>query len=230
MLTNLEVPPSTSDQFFWADFVELRALVHPDRCYSSGDLYGLVKSRCEEPHRDTNDHWFSTENRWRDLISFADVRKKEFDDAYPFDVSTDKDTLVLNFDTGNSSQVTYLNLLLASLMRHIPSKHRNELARYFEETCFEVFTQLMPEGSEVRATWAGGGAEAPYTGSLYQKMGQIAENLRCTANFKEQDFKPNNNGDGGIDELHPLERTPRPNEESRDAEIQSTQEDLAVHE
>jgi hypothetical protein len=30
-------------------------------------------------------------------------------------------------------------------------------------------------------------------------------------------------------ELHPLERTPQPNEESRDAEIQSTQEDLAVY-
>lgn len=31
-------------------------------------------------------------------------------------------------------------------------------------------------------------------------------------------------------ELHPLERTPQPNEESTDAEIQSAEEDLAIHE
>jgi hypothetical protein len=31
-------------------------------------------------------------------------------------------------------------------------------------------------------------------------------------------------------ELHPLERTPQPNEESTDAEIQSAEKDLAIHE
>ena len=31
-------------------------------------------------------------------------------------------------------------------------------------------------------------------------------------------------------ELHPLERTPQTNEESTDAEVQSTEKDLAIHE
>jgi hypothetical protein len=84
-------------------------------------------------------------------------------------------------------------------MRHVPETRRGELARYFEQTCLAVFERLMPEGAEVRATWAHGGTEAPYTGSLFEKMRQIANDLRCTANFKERDFKANDSGDGGID-------------------------------
>jgi len=201
MLDALENPPSSNDQFFWTDFAELRALIHPDRCYSSGDLHSLEK-RC----RDTGDRKFGAELRWRELVDFAGIREQEFGDAYPFHVTEDKDTLEFNFDEDNHEQVTYLTLLLASLMRHVPNTSRGELARHFEQTCFAVFTNLMPEGSEVRATWAGGGAEAPYHGSLYEKMKQIASNLRCTAHFKERDFKPNDNGDGGIDLIswHPM--------------------------
>ena len=91
-------------------------------------------------------------------------------------------------------------------MRHIPENRRNELARHFEQTCFSVFSCLMPQGAKVRATWAHGGAEALYTGSLYKKMCQVAADLRCTANFKERDFKRNDSGDGGIDLIswHPM--------------------------
>jgi len=31
-------------------------------------------------------------------------------------------------------------------------------------------------------------------------------------------------------EPHPVERTPQPNEESTDAEVQSTEKDVAIHE
>lgn len=201
MLVALEAPPDSMDQFFWTDFAELRSLIHPDSCFSFGDLYSLEK-RC----RDTHNRPFSTEERWSELTAFAKMRKSEFGDAYPFNVTEDGDTLELDFDEGSHEQVTYLNLLLASLMRHIPNSQRGSLARYFEQTCFAVFTKLMPDGTEVRATWAGGGAEAPYTGSLYEKMKQIASDLRCTPNFKARDFKANDNGDGGIDLIswHPM--------------------------
>lgn len=209
MLDALETLPKSSDQFFWTDFAELRALIHPDRCYSSGDLSGL-ENRSADTDADTDKEAdkknFKSEKRWRELITFAGIREHAFGSAYPFRVTEDEDTLELNFDEHNSEQVTYLNLLLASLMRHIPNAYRGDLARHFEVTCFAVFTKLMPEGSEVRATWAGGGDEAPYRGSLYEKMQQIAADLRCTANFNDRDFKKNDNGDGGIDLIswHPM--------------------------
>lgn len=194
MLESLETPPDSSDPLFWADFAELRALIHPDRCFSRGDLDGL-----ERRGRDTGRRYeASIETRWRDLINFAGVRAIEFGVSYPFKVSEDEDTLELSYDS-SPEQTIYLRLLLASLMRHMPKARYNELARHFEQTCFAVFSKLMPEGAEVRATWAHGGEEAPYTGTLFEKMRQIASDLRCTANFKERDFKPNDTGDGGID-------------------------------
>ena len=201
MLESLETPPDSADPLFWADFAELRALIHPDRCFSRGDLDGLERRGRDIGRRyDT-----SIENRWRDLINFAGVRVIEFGACYPFKVSDDEDTLELNYD-GSSEQTTYLRLLLASLMRHIPKARYAELARHFEQTCFAVFSKLMPEGAEVRATWAHGGEEAPYTGTLFEKMRQIASDLRCAANFKERDFKQNDTGDGGIDLIswHPM--------------------------
>lgn len=200
MLESLETPPDSADPFFWADFAELRALIHPDRCFSRGDLTSL-----ERRLRDTGGTRFQTENRWRDLINFAGVRAHEFNDGYPFRVSDDEDTLELAYDESDT-QTTYLKLLLASLMRHVPNGGRAAVARNFEQTCFAVFTRLMPEGAQIRATWANGGDEAPYRGTLFEKMRQIAEDLRCTANFKERDFKENDCGDGGIDLIswHPM--------------------------
>ena len=200
MLEALETPPDSADPFFWTDFAELRALIHPDRCFSRGDLTSL-----ERRLRDTGGTRFQTENRWRDLINFAGVREHEFNGGYPFHVSEDEDTLELTYDA-SQTQTTYLKLLLASLMRHIPNGGRAALARNFEQTCFAVFAKLMPEGSEIRATWANGGEEAPYRGTLFEKMRQIADDLRCTANFKERDFKENDSGDGGIDLIswHPM--------------------------
>jgi len=192
MLKNLEAPPRTADLFLWCDFFELRALVHPDRCFSRGDLVNL-----ENRSRDHGSS-FDAELKWKNIIDFAGVRKLEFKENYPFLISEDKNTLILEND-GTAAHGLYLGLLLSASMRHLPNKWRGEIARVFEKTCFSVFKSLMPMGSEVRATWAGGGKEAPYKGSLYEKMNQVAEDIRCTANFKCSDYKPNNNGDGGID-------------------------------
>ncbi|MDP2784662.1 MAG: hypothetical protein Q8O38_08740 [Sulfurimicrobium sp.] len=200
MLEALESVPGSTAPLLWTDYVELRALIHPDRCFSRGDLSGL-----ERRMRDTRGQGFAAESRWRDLINFAGVRRHEFGDSYPFAVSDDEDTLELRND-GTPKQTTYLHLLLAALMRHIPGNRRTDLARNFEETCFAIFTKLMPDGAEIRATWANAGNNALYQGTLYQKMCQVAADLRCTANFKERDFIRSDSGDGGIDLIswHPM--------------------------
>ncbi|WP_051901441.1 hypothetical protein [Methylotenera sp. L2L1] len=200
MLTRLDTPPKGADSFIWTDFVELRALIHPDKCFSRGDLAGI-----EHRHRDLTGHGFNVETRWKQLADFAFIRQIEFDDSYPFEVSDDGDTIVCNFDA-SQKQLAYITLLIASCMRNIESARQGDFARLFELTCFQVFSKLMPEGSEIRATWANGGPEAPYIGTLYDKMQAIAKDLRCTPNFKARDFRTNDRGDGGIDLIawHPM--------------------------
>lgn len=192
MLENLETPPGGTDAFLWCDFSELRALVHPDKCFSRGDLISL------ENRLRSLGGGFDAESRWRDIINFAGIRKLEFKMDYPFSISEDEDTLTMDKD-GSAAHRLYIGLLISASMRHLPNGRKGEIARAFEETCFALFSRLMPEGSEVRATWAGGGAEAPYKGNLYEKMTHIASDIRCTANIKPTDFKLNNSGDGGID-------------------------------
>jgi len=134
------------------------------------------------------------------MSDFSGIRQEEFNmERYPFKISDDKDTIYLDLDTQNPAQKFYIGLLIASSMRYIKSKRQGEIARIFEQICFTVFSCLMPLGSEIRATWANGGPEAPYRGTLHQKMVEIAKDIRCTANFKQRDFKDNDRGDGGID-------------------------------
>ena len=192
MLENLESPPGGSDAFLWCDFAELRALIHPDRCFSRGDLISL------ENRSRSLGTGFDAELRWRDIINFAGIRKLEFKADYPFTISEDKDTLILE-NNATAAHRLYIGLLISASMRHLANTRKGEVTRAFEQTCFAVFSSLMPTGSEVRATWAGGGAEAPYKGHLYEKLIQIAADIRCKANINPSDFKPNNSGDGGID-------------------------------
>ena len=208
MLTALDAPPKPSDPLFWTDFVELRALVHPDRCYSRGDLLGLLsraKDTDGDGRRSRDGGSESGEARWRDIAHFAEGRAHQFAGAYPFRISVDGDTLEL-LEATSLNQNAYLCLLLSSLMRHVPKQRQGELARFFEKASHTVFRRLMPEGAEVHPTWAGGGEGVRYRETLYEKMQAISKDIRCTANFTERDFKENDRGDGGIDLVawHPM--------------------------
>jgi hypothetical protein len=201
MLLSLDVPPKSADPLFWTDFAELKAVIHPDRCFSRGDLTSLLRR-----NRDTSvDRSGNDETRWRDIVTFASTRVSTFGNDYPFHISEDQDTLILH-ENLSDGQGGYLKLLLSSLMRHIPNPHRGELARFFESVSLEVFSQLMPPGSEVHPNWANGGDAARYRGTLFQKMQAVAEDIRCNPNFEERDFKANDTGDGGIDIVawHPM--------------------------
>lgn len=204
MLDSTDLPPNSKDAFLWTDYAELNALIHIDGCFSRGDLDGIfrrAKDRGLSGNRQQENDVVAdgrTEDRWRLIANFQGIRKVDFGDSYPFSLSEDGDTISLEFDN-SPAQRTYLGLLVASCMRNLLANRKAEVARAFEETCFKVFQKLMPSGSEIRATWAHGGEEAPYRGPLFEKMQSIASDLRCTANFKERDFKATDTGDGGID-------------------------------
>lgn len=199
MLDKLDIPPRGTDPFLWADYVELLAVTHADKSYSRGELDSVRRASVDRGYN------FKTEETWRMIINFHHIRANDFGSTYPFTISDDADTIFL-VDECSPAHTAYLNLLISSCMRNIPSKQQGVIARQFEQICYEVFSRLMPAGSEVRATWANGGAEAPYAGTLFEKMQRLADDIRCTPNFKQRDFKPNDRGDGGIDLVawHPM--------------------------
>lgn len=199
MFSSLENPPKSNDTFLWADYIEVLAITHPDKCFSKGDLSGLSRRLA------TTDRKINYEERWRDFVNFVNTRVVSYGDFYPFEISQDQDTITFNFN-GSPEQHAYVGLLIASSLRLVETGVQ-VIGNQFEEASLEVFKALQPAGAEVRATWAGGGTTVTYTGTLFEKMQQIARDIRCTANFEEDDYHPRDRGDGGIDLIawHPME-------------------------
>lgn len=199
MFSSLENPPKSGDVFLWADFIEILAITHPDKCYSKGDFSGLAR------RLRTSGRSIRYEEQWRDIINFCNVRVSSFGDFYPFEVSQDQDTLSFTFNK-SAEHHSYIGLLIASSLRLVDGGIQ-DIGNQFEEASLQVFKALQPVGSEIRATWAGGGAEVTYKGTLYEKMQKIAADIRCTANFKPEDYHERDRGDGGLDLIawHPME-------------------------
>lgn len=203
MLDNLESLPS-NDEFFWADFIEIRALVHPDKCFSRGDLDSVMRAQPEENGRE------AAREKWKLASDFIIQRQHIFGDSYPFRLSEDKDTLSLKSaddEELTSIQDLYLSLLLCANIKYIPRGRRAEITRSFECISLPIFKSLMPRGVVVQPNWAGGGEEAPYRGNLLEKYQAIGRDIRCqTVNFRARDFKPGDHGDGGLDIIawHPM--------------------------
>lgn len=195
----LDIPPSKPDAFFWTDFAEINAVCHEDQCFSRGDLKGIANRGKDRGAS------FDPEVRWKEIVAFLENRVVCFGDSYPFYVSEDQDTIFLNSEK-TPARSCYLDLLFASGMRHMKKDEVSKVGRFFEEFCYHAFSELMPKGVEIRATWAGGGKEAVYQGTLHDKMKALAKDIRCTANFEEKDFKERDRGDGGIDLIawHPM--------------------------
>ena len=105
MFTSLDQPPHGAEGMFWADFAEIKALVHPDRCFTSGDLSGVAQ-RAKDIGRS-----FEPAARWRDILNYIQVRSTSFAGAYPFEISDDKDTISVAYDD-SPKQRLYLALLL----------------------------------------------------------------------------------------------------------------------
>lgn len=199
MFADINSPPNVSDSYTWADYLEMRSLIHPDKCFTRGEL-GSLFTRIRSTGQSVKD----VNEVWSDIKGFIRSRGIEFAAAYPFALSADEDTIELVDGARNAEQNFYLTLLICSSMAYLPAK--NAIARVFEECSLAIFRRLMPSGSEVHPAWAAGGVAARYQGNLPEKYRAIATDIRAVATFKDRDFKVGDHGDGGIDIVawHPL--------------------------
>lgn len=192
MFANIENNPDTSDLYTWSDYVELRALIHPDKCFTRGELASLLNRS-----RSAGGRAFDASALWADIKKYVRIRIRDFGPNYAFALSADEDTVELVAPHRTDGQNFYLTLLICSSMAYLPSK--TAVARSFEECSLRVFEKLMPHGAEVHAAWAGAGGLARYTGSLPEKYRAIARDIRAFPTFYDRDFKEGDHGDGGID-------------------------------
>lgn len=203
-LERLDILPSVTDIYSWSDYFELRSLVHPDKCYTRGDFFTLV-SQLESIGQSVPD----AAEVWRDVKEFIRNRIIVFGDAYPFSIEgRDEDVIALPDEPYSESQRLYLTMLICASMAYVKRAggYVQSLGRLFEECSLEIFSHLVPVGSEIHPAWAGPGGVARYTGTLPEKFRTIAKDIRAYPTFQDRDFSKNDHGDGGIDIVswHPM--------------------------
>lgn len=191
MFRDLDVMPSSSDATFWADYLELKALLDVDRCFVKADFESLL--------RDNRD---SSSGKWRDALNLSKARASYIGDAYPYEIPEDENDIIILPDQLNDGQKSYLSLLVFSCLKYVIKTESNFLAREFEILSSRSFASCLPPGSHVKANWANPGEDDNcYRGVLPAKLREIAADIRCStaAGIKDEDYDPRDTGDGGID-------------------------------
>jgi hypothetical protein len=136
---------------------------------------------------------------------FVDLayRASVFADHYPFELSPDGKELRLR-EVASAERALYLQLLLASSLRLVPSQRWSELTESFEVASQVIFKCLMPGGWEVHRFGAKGAVR--YRGTLLERYRNLADDIREKLKLEDFHFSPQNFGDGGLDLVawHPM--------------------------
>lgn len=197
MLENLDSLPD-NEPYLWADYLEIWATISIDKCFSRGELYSICRAQAKPKTRTFSDE------KWQLAITFIDTRIALFGASYPFYLSQDRDTIHIKYDSifdFSENEKLYVALLFCANVKYVKYKKRHILTGSFEKISLPIFKSLMPSDATITPCWASAGNSGTYTGLLYDKLVQIANDIRCSANFTPAYFKSGDRGDGGIDML-----------------------------
>jgi len=201
ILEKLDKTPSKNAVFLWADYLELRALVHPDRYFS---LDGVEEAMAESDDYSadaegagltgSNEGLDKLANRWGECELTLQRRVELFGDAYPFALATGYRGLELKDDDDSSLRSWYRFLLLASSLQYVPN--HNGLTSAFERASLNVFKRLTPQSAEVHGFWPGA---HHYPSGKADRLIKLANDLRALPVFANNAILPGDRGDAGID-------------------------------
>lgn len=232
LLKNLGTPPKTGTSWLcrWADYAELRCLVHRDGRFSR-DNFTEALQEAQELNRDgeasdaDGDHTEDDEalnaapapedepaarnDRHERLAGRCfqqqlALRAELFGLDWPFTLSADRQELALRTGERTPGQWLYLQLLLSASLEYCAKPRRKDLTGPFEEVSLDAFRRLMPAGAEVHAF--GAAHSTRYTGHLYDRLLTLARDLRGHLALQREHFSVHNAGDGGLDLVawHPM--------------------------
>jgi len=210
--------PGSPQLHRWADWAELLCFI--DGQLSVPDLGSGIESRADVLSIETNDDCEpdarksdpledllptvdqfkdAVSGRSKDVFNYLLARADAFGEAYPFEVN--EAGRMLRPREPRPDRLIYLFMLAGSLLRYIPSKRNQQsIASQFEWLSLHALKAELPTRAEVRLFGANGTTPGPYTGTLTQKIGQLAIDLREKVLIElESDFDPGDRGDNGLD-------------------------------
>ncbi|WP_124640958.1 hypothetical protein [Aquitalea sp. FJL05] len=201
ILRGLDRTPSQNAVDIWADYVEMRCILHPDGYFTIDTTQEAEEESADYsaggglvPAQEIDS---ALSAKWGDLNRQLRRRQSLFGDQYPFESMEDVDGIQLK--DGWEGCGWYLFQLLASSLQYIPNARRNDVTHAFELVSFLIFKSLHAIDAEVHGFWANGGGRYALP-TLPDKLTRLARDIRATPIFdKWKDFRPNDRGDGGID-------------------------------
>ena len=193
MFDDIDNAPIESEVTHVTDFIEFRAFLDPDACFTKSGFESACRISRER-----------SSVKWREAVNLARSRVGYFKEAYCFDVPDDEnDVLLLKEGTRDVRQEHYLFMLVCSSLKYFDRNYRNKLARDFENISRAAFRYMLPAGSTVKASWANPDANDSecYSGPLPEKLRSIARDIRCSTDhgIKDAGYSPFDTGDGGFD-------------------------------
>lgn len=208
LLPVLDVLPRHAYPFLWADYVELLCLCSRNGHVSKGNVQAQAQeARDLQADADENDDNDDDDDapaavddrvsaRWADIHLRLQARSVSFP-GWPF--TLEKDLIRSRFDSANPAHQLYAALLIASSLRLCNPKRSGEVTSAFEEISYHWLRGALNPLWEVRPFGAHQTLPSAYTGTLYEKLTLLAQDIRGVLMKPEDDYGPTNTGDGGID-------------------------------
>jgi len=206
---NIATPPDRtySKSHYYSDYIELVALLSSDDLVAEQDIYdrfydsGVIN---EDNNTIGTDDWVGSEytseyvQRWNDRIlqwfALLESRARSYGENYPFIVTPNSIQLKEQLSEQNK---IYLGLLLASSSRYYNKQPL--LTTIFEEISNIAMSGYLGGSSSVHCFGVSSLQNNRYTGSLQDKMTQLANDIDCELTTRQHLFREGDNGDGGVD-------------------------------
>jgi len=219
VLKNLTSPPKAGrhELYRWCDYIELRCLTHRDQRFSRDALAESIAENVDTDSDDLPGESFEDDATEKGVASseedsaatndrheehaascFKNLRwrAQAFSECWPF--TLDEHAFEIRVKAGLTEiQRFYLSLLLSASLGYVPKRRWRGLTGLFEQASTEIMRNLMPKGAEVHPF---GAAETTrYTGHLFDRLTQLAKDVRGSLDLKKQHFAAHDSGDSGLD-------------------------------
>lgn len=208
--------PDSSELHIWADYVELRCLIHPDLTVSKADVQSYVRKRVDlrkgledfaddgveddDPEDELGDAPADIRRaaRAEDLFKHLEYRATVFGNFYPFTLPRSGNTLSRRTRLTQRHKLYLFFLLAANTGQIIDRRHRNKFTRSFEVVSVEALREYLPPGSEVHLFGANSLNCGRYArGHIVKRIKRLADDLGEEFIGHEDQFNPQ--GDNGLD-------------------------------
>lgn len=161
--------PINEYPFIWSDFIELYTLTTTDGYCDERRFLELIQNDA------IGKKIYSIDNikaLWQQVLAHAQERMALYDGDYPYEVNPDQGIIRLKFVQTHPKQRLYLSMVIANSINYLSKDWHADIAEDFATTCRQIFTCLMPEGTNLEPIT--NKSKAPLTATQIQNLIHLA--------------------------------------------------------